>query len=167
MTWRVATSIVLLLAMSAWGAWLLTHAKSKEDYVVARAATTPRLALCEWVPMTSPSISNLGLSQDSDHAWTDRAEAYIAFPIPAIPDGAWLEFEIAAVAKGEVLVDVDGGQRRYAVRHGGRVRVPVPASSGPRVLLVTFIAKDLLPPNGSERRWLGAAVSGMQICNGQ
>lgn len=167
MTWRAAGSIALLACMAAWGFWLIHHAKGKADYVVATVEGQNPLASCEWVPMDSPSISSMGFSQDEDHAWSDRAKAFIAFPAKANPNGAWLDLAVSGVAGEDTFVELEGGRARYAVKGGGTLRVPVPEASRARVVLVTVTSKKLRPPEGAERRWLGVAISRIRICDGR
>lgn len=166
MTWRAASSIALLACMSAWGFWLLHHTKTKADYVVTSVERHPPLTSCEWVQIDSPSISSMGFSQDEGHAWSDRATAFIAFPVKANPDGAWLDLAVSGVAGGNIFVELEGGRARYAVKGGGILRVPVPEASRARVVLVTVTSKNMRPPEGPERRWLGVAISGLRICEG-
>lgn len=160
---RAVGSLLLIVAMGAWAAWLVSKAKSKADYVVERAESVAPLPACEWVAFDAPAVASLGFSQDPGHAWSDRATAYLAVNPGAIPEGGWLDLDVAAVAQGETWIDIDGGAR-YVVRKGKAIRMPVPALEESRVLLVAFTANDLLPPHGAERRWLGVAISRLRVC---
>lgn len=165
MNWRVIGSVVTLASMLFWGIWLISQAKTKSYYVKTRAAGHAALQRCAWTPIDSPSVANLGFSIDSGHAWSDRSTAYLAFPIKAVPAGGWLDLDIISVVGGNVFLEVEGGVLRYVVRNPGKVRLAVPTANQPRTLLVRMSASDPLPPSGEERRWLGAAVSRLRVCD--
>lgn len=160
---RVAGSIALLLAIAAWGVWLLSNAMSRADYVRLQADQAHPVPRCEWVKPAHPGLASLGLSLAPDHSWTDRATAYVAGWVPAMPSGGRLDLDFAAVAADDLIVDADAAASRIRIKRGRIATLELmPRPSG--VLLITLDATNPKPPTGEDRRWLGAALVRLRVC---
>lgn len=97
---RIVASLAALVAMTAWGLWLLGQARSKAEYVEADARDNPFAQSCEWMPMSAPAVAHLGLAIEPTLAWTDRADAYIALRTGAAPKGAAIDLHVANAIRG-------------------------------------------------------------------
>ncbi len=156
-------SVLVIVAMLAWAAWLASMARSKLDYLVAKAQTQAPLPACLWTSISTPAVSSLGLSFEPSHAWSERKETFLAFRTPSFLPPVVVDLRLPAVVGKDVLMSADGG-KVFAVSADGDVRLPLRQLPAGSVHVVAIRIGKSLPPHGQDRRWLGVAISEVRVC---
>lgn len=154
-------SLLVIGAMMAWLAWLVSTARSKQDYVVTKAQMQTPLAACTWTAMSASAVTTLGLDFEPTHAWSERKQVFIAFRTQPLVAPAFVQLRLAAVVGTGIEVDADGGSP-VRVSHADELRLPLLQHGG--VHVVTIHVGRALPPHGQDRRWLGMAISAIRVC---
>lgn len=149
-------------ALAGWAAVLLAHARTKVDYL--KAQVHQDIPLCQPVAASDPRMSSMGLSHEPDHSWTDRRRAYLAFGLPAMPNGGELSIQVVATTHKGVQLSLSGGQRGVTVDKTGLYPLPVSAASTPRTLVLAMESQTMSPPHGQDKRWLGLAIGSIAVC---
>lgn len=156
-------SLLVIIGMMAWAAWLLSRGKSRLDYVVENARKQAPLAACEWVPIATPSVATLGLSFEPSHAWTERKEAMLAFQTGAIVGASVVKLRLVSIAGAGISISADGGESRM-LQSPGEFSLPLRKPRTGNVHTVSIKVARPLPPHGQDRRWLGVAISAIRTC---
>lgn len=164
---RVAAGLLCLLVL-AWVAWLWHMRKTPADYVIDAARRAPPVPMCQWVAVDSPEISSLGLSRAIPPAWTDSRQALVAFRT-AGGQPWYVDVGVVAVAGTGVSISVDGDAARsiatQPLPRGKVVRLPLSLHAADGVHLLTINVAEARPPRGHDQRWLGVAISRINVCD--
>lgn len=156
-------SLLVIVGVMVWAAWLLSRGKSKLDYVAENARKQLPLAACEWVPIDAPAVAALGLSFEPSHAWTDRKEAMLAFRTGSVGGALAVKLQVISIAGAGVSISADGG-KSMALQDPGEFSLPLRSPRAGNVHTVSIKVARPQPPQGQDRRWLGVAISAIHVC---
>lgn len=158
----------MCLAMLAWAGWLWHARKTVMDYVTADALHGPVVPFCQWLHVTSPGFTSIGLDTASEPVWTYAKTASIVFRTGARQPWYVDLRMITAVGTG-ITVSIDG-KAAHAVSKQSLRRTPVlrllPAwGTRDGLHVVRIDVAEPRPPQGQEQRWLGLALSRIKVCD--
>lgn len=163
-----AAAGLLCLSVLAWMGWLWHIRRTQADYVIKAARVASPVPMCQWVAAGSSAIASLGLSRKAPPAWTDSTQALMAFRV-AQGQPWYVDVGVVAVVGHGVSLSADGGTPRLLPAGpllGGTVlRLPLDLHAVDGVHTITIKVAEARPPRGHDQRWLGVAISRINVCN--
>lgn len=158
---RISISALVAAVMFAWGIWLLGQARSTADYTRLRLSGKPVAPACQWFGLDEPSVAKFGWSQEPEHAWSDRRDAYLALNLPAMPRGGAIDMNVIALPGERATLSIDKGAP-LSISSARPVRLPFSSrQAGPSVIRVHV--ENPKRPFGEDRRWLGIAIQNLRV----
>lgn len=169
MAWldRVAAALLCLLVL-AWLGWLWHMRKTQADYIIDAARSAPSLPLCQWVAADSPALASLGMSRKTRPAWTDSTQALLAFKVTS-GQPWYVDVGVVAVVGRGVTLSADGSTPQPLpagpLPGGKMLRLPLDLHAVDGVHSLTIKVAEARPPRGHDQRWLGVAISRINVCD--
>lgn len=160
--------LVMLLAVLAWAGWLWHARKTVMDYVTATALRAQAIPFCQWLPVSAPEISSIGLDTTSDPVWTYAKTASIVFRTGSRQPW-YVDVRMIMAAGTGITLSIDGGPphavSKESLEQDQVLRLRPAWDTRDGLHVVRIDVANPRPPSGQDQRWLGLAISRIKVCD--